>query len=413
MNRFNFFITVTILIMGGVTCAEDNPQSLPSIPFKALKSIDKPIQYHTPPPPRGVLKEVKEIMNVEKAWKGFNVSGNGMYAAVLDTGLYSVHPDFAGHVILPGRNFTSTDISDTDDKNGHGTHVTGIISANGNENVGIAPNTNIIPIKVISDDGVNSDMKWIKEALEWIIKYNKKNQKKLITVINISAQTTENNYCWKKNNNCENPYDTYAITEIRKIIKQLRDSKVVVVAASGNGFGTDVDKGCFIEQGMAFPAIIPEVISVGSVYDKDINEVVQYPCGAKVNRKVVRNITPTSRRLYDVKGNGTDFFAPGSAVLSSGLLADGHSKSKEGTSQAAPAVAGVILLLQEFWFKQTNQFPTVEQVENWLHQGGKKILDVSLTPNADNVGHTGLAFDFVDANGALTKAKEDLKNNHL
>ena len=67
--------------------------------------------------------------------------GTGITVAIIDTGVDFTHPDFA-----------HTGKNSSDDTDGHGTQVLGIIIANGSLH-GIAPNVNIISYK-ISEDGL-------------------------------------------------------------------------------------------------------------------------------------------------------------------------------------------------------------------------------------------------------------------
>ena len=73
--------------------------------------------------------------------------------AVLDTGIDKNHEDLQGKVIAEV-NFTDSPTSD--DINGHGTFVAGIISAASNNGIGIAgmvPNSHLLNVKVANDNG--------------------------------------------------------------------------------------------------------------------------------------------------------------------------------------------------------------------------------------------------------------------
>lgn len=56
--------------------------------------------------------------------------------AVIDSGVDFNHPDLAGR-LLPGKNYIVSG-SQPNDENGHGTHVTGIITALTNNGAGMA-----------------------------------------------------------------------------------------------------------------------------------------------------------------------------------------------------------------------------------------------------------------------------------
>ncbi len=408
-----------VLLYAPVSSEESKIETLDSLstPSQALRKSDIPEQHITLQPPRAVLNEVRALLKVEDAWKIYDVDGEGMTAAILDTGIAQNHPDFdyGGRVII-GKNFTSTGGQEnTSDDSGHGTHVAGIIAARRQPGMrGIAPYANVVPLKVIS--GVNnlsydSD---VLNALNWVLDYNKKHLDSPISVVNMSFELLNNNFCWNPVGDCIMP-DQKTLKLFQSVIQQLRNSDVAVVAAAGNGYGitSNITERCFTQHGMAFPAIIPEVISVASVYDADLPGY-QYDCGAEATKRMMKFPTPYSRRLSDSQGRGTDFFAPGSVVKSSGLdKSNGYSQSLDGSSQAAPAVSGVILLIQQYWKKKTGKLPKIDQVETWLHHGAMKIIDVQSSPSLDNVIHTGADFHLVNALNALNQASSDLPSKSM
>lgn len=80
--------------------------------------------------------------------------GEGINVAVLDTGV-AKHPDLVVGLCM---DFTKAGIENTCvDKNGHGTHLAGIVSAYGGKKgdgiVGVAPGANLQIIKVCNDEG--------------------------------------------------------------------------------------------------------------------------------------------------------------------------------------------------------------------------------------------------------------------
>lgn len=87
---------------------------------------------------------------------GENLTGKGIKVAIIDTGVDYTHPDLGGGVgegkkVLGGYNIVgrNDNLIDTD---GHGTHVTGIIAANGILK-GIAPEASILVYKVVDAVG--------------------------------------------------------------------------------------------------------------------------------------------------------------------------------------------------------------------------------------------------------------------
>lgn len=94
-----------------------------------------------------------KIIGAEQAWA--TGTGAGITIAVVDTGMFFGHEDYAAGKILPGRNFIE-DGQRPDDDVGHGTHVAGIAAAstnNGRGVVGVAPDAKILPVRVLENDG--------------------------------------------------------------------------------------------------------------------------------------------------------------------------------------------------------------------------------------------------------------------
>ncbi|MBL8729947.1 MAG: S8 family serine peptidase [Planctomycetes bacterium] len=145
----------------GVRCAQPNyllqPCVLPNDMF-----FDK--QWHYPQ------------INLPQTWDITQGSAN-VIVAVLDTGIVSGHPDFAGRLIAGfdmissaaaardgnGRDSNPEDVGDLATPQGssfHGTHVAGTIGANGNDGQGVAGidwNCKIMPVRVLGQGGGSID----------------------------------------------------------------------------------------------------------------------------------------------------------------------------------------------------------------------------------------------------------------
>jgi len=103
--------------------------------------------------------------------------------AVIDSGIDSNHPEFAGRIV-PGYDFVEDDTVPQDEC-GHGTHVSGIIAAAGNNSAGIAGlawNVRIMPVRVLKSSCLGSASD-IAEALVWAVERGAR-------VINVSIGTS-------------------------------------------------------------------------------------------------------------------------------------------------------------------------------------------------------------------------------
>ena len=106
-----------------------------------------------------------DYVNIGKTWN--TTKGSGVTVAVIDTGIDTDHPEFAGKISEYSYNATEDKIvkdyltedgaydwSLIEDEQGHGTAVAGVIAAqmNGAGIVGIAPDVNLIVIKAECDE---------------------------------------------------------------------------------------------------------------------------------------------------------------------------------------------------------------------------------------------------------------------
>jgi subtilisin family serine protease len=362
-----------------------------------------------PPPPEVVqfktpqltaeLVEASEFIRVIRARSDFKVTGKGFTAAVLDTGLRTTHVDFKGRVPAK-RNFTGEGGGEDDvtDKDGHGTNVAGIVAAN-DLHVGIAPGANVIPLKVLGKNG--GSFEDIARALDWVLENHKKFN---ITVVNMSLGDT-GNYTKEPAFDGGDP--------LRDKVKALRKANIAVVVAAGNDYFKFSPLGGTARQGMSYPGIIRETVSVGAVFDAFDQDGFEYASGAVAHSTRPGALTPFSQRLhYKInQGTRTDILAPGAPLRSSGSLTDKGESVQHGTSQASPVTAGVILLMQEYHFRETGKLPSVDNLEKWLRNGSVTIRDGD--DEDDNVAHTNLTFPRIDALSALQSVQRGLTRQLL
>lgn len=336
------------------------------------------------------LEGVSALIRVVEARNHFNVNGAGLTAAVADTGLRTTHVDFAGRVVAQ-RNFTADNgdnVDDATDGNGHGTNVGGIICASA-DHMGVAPGANIAPLKVLTNAGGGS-FQAVTDALAWVLENQSQHN---ISVVCMSLGA---------GNNVQDDSDL-AGDELVEKIAELREVSVPVVIASGNDFFTHNSK-----QGMSYPSIIRQCISVGAVYDDDEGDF-SYSSGAKAFATDRDRITPFSQRLHPKVHEEcrTDIFAPGAPVTSAGIQNDHGESIQHGTSQATPVVAGVILLMQRQHKDLTGNLPSVAQLIDWMRANAVSINDGD--DENDNVQNTGLDFLRIDAFAALDTVRRSLQ----
>jgi subtilisin family serine protease len=309
------------------------------------------------------------------------LTGKGLTLAVVDTGLNTMHREFrnAGNRIVSRVNYSGIGSpSDVEDADGHGSHVTGIAAGRN----GVAPKASMAVLKASHEGGATFDV--VEQALDWVLK-----NPTGIVVVNISGAD--------RNFSSDGGFST---DSIRLQIEQLRKQGIAVVASAGNQFYKSNST-----EGMGFPAICRETISVGAVYDADVGRR-EHNDGSKACTTGKRRYVPMSQRLHG--GNvRTDIFAPGGVLKSADKGPDTAVAYLTGTSQAAPYISGLVLLLQEHALKEHKRLATVDQIEESLFEGAVQLEDGD--DEDDNVTNTNKRYPVVNAVGARRKLDQKMK----
>lgn len=220
----------------------------------------------------------------------YSVDGSGVHVYIVDTGIRSSHNEFSGRMGA-GRNFVSsgvlfgsTDPADTDDCNGHGTHVAGTAAGSV---WGVAKGATVYPVRVLGCNGSGSNSGVIA-GVDWVAA-----NRQLPAVANMSLGGGNSD-------------------ALDAAVRGAINSGVSFVVAAGND-NTDACSGS--------PNRVAEAITVGSTTSSD------------------------ARSSFSNKGTCVDIFAPGSSITSAWYQSDNDSNTISGTSMAAPHVAGAAALL--------------------------------------------------------------------
>ncbi len=223
------------------------------------------------------------VIGAPAAWESLPANAPQITVAVIDSGICAAHPDLAGRIIS-GWDFLEQDAVPQDDL-GHGCAVAGIIAANPNNGIGIigvAPNAQIMPLRVLDAQGVGS----YSDVAAGIVYATDHGAQ----IINLSL-------------------GGYNPSSVLESAVNYADSRgVMVIAAAGNTG----------QQGVLYPAAYEPVIAVASV-DQNLQ-----------------------RSSFSSYGPEIDLLAPGRDILST--KRDGGYGLMSGTSFAAPQVAGVAVL---------------------------------------------------------------------
>lgn len=252
--------------------------------------------------------------------------------AVLDTGVYAEHEDlFENTFVELGYDYVY-DSTNTYDAQGHGTHVAGTIAAASNSLgvIGSNPVANIIPIKVLGDDGIGS----ISSILNGV--YHAINAGAKILNMSLGSYSYPSATEWNVY------YDVYT------------NSDTLIVAAAGND--SSYTDGFYYNDPVLYDPYYDD-------YYWNDYAIDAYPSAYAFDNIIsIGNSTNDDTLNWSTNfGPGVDLFAPGSSILSSGNLYSNHYQYLSGTSMAAPLVAGVA---SGFWAR--NPSLSAEDVKWYL-----------------------------------------------
>ena len=275
-------------------------------------------------------------IGMEQVWTPNFTLGSGIIVAVVDTGIYPDHPDFAGTNILTDSDWDFVD-GDADTRptkicnrfksaEFHATFVAGIIAATSDNGVGVAGigPFDILPVRVLNHCGFGS------------------------------SSAVANGILWAKNNGADvinlSLGSSFPSTVILNAVNEVHAADVIIVASSGND-GND---------SVLYPAGFPNVISVGAITNTD------------------------ARASYSQFGNTLELSAPGGSagrcappvtpfIVSTGLILSGQTPLFAylcliGTSFATPHVSGVAGLV-----KDANPSATNEEIRLHLQQTSEDL----------------------------------------
>jgi subtilisin family serine protease len=240
------------------------------------------------------------------AWAA-GVTGEGVRVAVLDTGVDSGHPDLAGQVIA-AENFTPE--PDATDAHGHGTHVASTIAgtgaASGGARAGVAPGADLLSGRVCNAGGQCLES-WIMAGMEWATRQG-------ADVVNMSLGGAP----------------TDGSDPLSQLVNQLSaDTGTLFVISAGNtGSGF---------RRVGTPGAADAALTVGAV-DKQDHRASFSSRGPRIGDHAVKpEITAPGVGIVAARAGGTSLGSP----------VDDHYTAVNGTSMAAPHVAGAAALLAQ------------------------------------------------------------------
>ncbi|MCP2165244.1 Serine protease, subtilisin family [Goodfellowiella coeruleoviolacea] len=211
----------------------------------------------------------------------YSTTASNVTAYVIDTGVRASHSQFGGRA-SSGYDFVDDD-TNTDDCQGHGTHVAGTI---GGSTYGVAKGVKIVGVRVLDCNGSGSYADVIA-GIDWV-------------TANHSSPAVANM-----------SLGGGVYTAVDQAVQRSIASGVTYGIAAGNSSANACNYS---------PARTPEAITVGATTNTD------------------------ARASYSNYGSCVDIFAPGTSITSSWNTSDSATNTISGTSMATPHVVGAAAL---------------------------------------------------------------------
>lgn len=377
--------------LSSVECVQENTSL--HIPETSLK-IESNNQPFVPNDPAFKSQQwYIPMVGIDKAW-GITLGSRNITVAVIDSGVDPNHPDLKDNLLplidvwsemrtndifsyitfsrtttssITGSNYIPSKVIITKDYTGidgqgHGTHITGILGAVINNNIGIsgvAGNIKILPIKATNYDG-DTQADVLTRAIQKAIDNN-------VNLINISIGGPASE----------------GSEALRSVVNEAIKKGITIVSPTGNEsrriYGNIVD--------VTVPAAYPGVISVAAC--TEYKKVANYSNGGP--ETLITAPGGGDTRIPDKEGRG--IYSTWPTYKTSADYKLGREQrlynSQSGTSMASPMVSGVVaLMLSE------EPYLTPSQIRERLIVTARDIW----TPGFDNDTGYGL----LDAYAALT-----------
>jgi serine protease AprX len=357
------------------------------VPASMLAELSKDpnVAYITPDRPVSMTsanEDYTAAVEADVAAAQFAQDGTGVGVAIIDSGVADhadLHNASGASRVVYSQSFVAGDTT-TSDKFGHGTHVAGLVGGTGASSgagngysakfAGVAPNVNIINLRVLDQNGSGTDSQVIaaiQQAIALKSTYN-------IRVINMSLGRPV--------------FESYTLDPVCQAVESAWQAGIVVVVAAGNR-GRDNSMGTRGFATIGAPANDPAVITVGATRTMGSatrvdDSIASYSSKGPtlVDHLVKPDLVAPGNRLVSLRATGStlDKNNPGLDVAPTSGTAKYFRLS--GTSMATPLVSGAVALML-----QQNPSLTPDQVKARLMKTAWKGFN-QYTSSVDDLGNT-------------------------
>jgi len=367
---------VTIAALAG-TLSREGLAQLENNPVIARIYIDEPIEAASA---TSVITINADDVQTG-AVSGLTLTGAGLTVAVIDSGIDMTNPAVSDDVVAQ-KCFSSVALcpghvptSDTaPDSSLHGTNIAAIITAP----EGVAPDANIVAIRVLDDYGRGLSSDWVA-ALDWIAQ-QVQNDDLEIDVVNMSlgSQRLYKPAVGSSATSCSQVFPAEAIA-----VQNVLSLGIPIFAATGNQGSID---------SINSPACIAGVTAIGAIYDRGLGaepDTGTYHDQLHGSWPNCADTTTTVGQItcFTNSNEWLDLVAPGAQIIIGGT-------GGSGTSQASPHAAGVAaLMLQGHRLDTTPSDASPASLEAILRSTGPFVTDT----------RNGLVFRQLDAYEAVNQ----------
>jgi len=333
------------------------------VPVSMLAKLakDPNVAYITPDRPVSLTatsEDYTTAVEADVAAAQFALDGTGVGVAIIDSGVADhgdLHDASGASRVVYSQSFVAGDTT-TSDKFGHGTHVAGLIGGTGANSgtgngylakyAGVAPNVNIISLRVLDSNGSGTDSQVIaaiQQAIALQSTYN-------IRVINMSLGRPV--------------YESYTLDPVCQAVESAWQAGIVVVVAAGNR-GRDKSMGTHGFATIGAPGNDPAVITVAAARTMGTatrvdDAIASYSSKGPtlVDHLVKPDLVAPGNRLVSLRAAGSTLDRNYSQFEVAPLVGTAKYFRLSGTSMATPLVSGAVALML-----QQNPSLTPDQVK--------------------------------------------------
>jgi subtilisin family serine protease len=302
---------------------------------------------------QGHMREAVPIARLD-AIIGAN-AGTPVKVAVIDSGIATTHPDFAGRIVgqqcfcssssgaggcCPNGTATQAGAGAAADDHGHGTNVTGVLASGGSVAVRSAgARSPIVSVKVLDSRNSFCCSSDIVAAFDWVLSQHPDTR-----VVNASLGT---NALFEGTCDTQAAFAQAFATSINNLV---RNGTMVFVSSGNQGNPRQISA----------PACVASAVAVGATWDANLASQTVLGCTQTPQVDAPTCFTNSSSQVA--------LYAPGAFITSTGR--DGSLSTFAGTSQATPLVASCATALRA-------EFPnaTVAQVRAALVASPTRVTD--------------------------------------